>query len=97
MERVSFHPLARRELLDAAFFYERESGGLGSAFLDEVEHCIRTIQEFPEAGTLVASAVRRRLLRRFPYALLYSIKANSIRVLAVMNMKRRPLYWVGRE
>jgi hypothetical protein len=34
---------------------------------------------------------------RFPYAVLYSIKPDRIRVLAVMNQKRRPMYWVGRE
>ncbi|MEW6542829.1 MAG: type II toxin-antitoxin system RelE/ParE family toxin [Nitrospirota bacterium] len=97
MERVSFHRLARHELLDAAFFYDVESPGLGSAFLDEVGHCSRTILEFPEAGPLMTGTVRRRLVRRFPYALLYSIKADRIRVLAVMNLKRRPMYWVGRE
>ncbi len=33
----------------------------------------------------------------FPYALLYKIKPSGIRILAVMNLKRRPTYWVGRE
>jgi hypothetical protein len=37
------------------------------------------------------------LIRRFPYALLYSVGSGNIRVLAVMNLKRRPMYWVGRE
>jgi hypothetical protein len=41
--------------------------------------------------------VRRRLLRRFPYALLYKIKPDSIRILAVMNLRRRPSYWLGRD
>ena len=46
---------------------------------------------------VLVGAVRRRLLRRFPYALLYKIKPDGIRVLAVMNLKRRPTYWIGRE
>ena len=33
----------------------------------------------------------------FPYALLYTVKPDGIRILAVMNLKRRPAYWVGRE
>ena len=36
-------------------------------------------------------------VRRFPYAVLYSIRPGWIRVLAVMNRKRRPTYWVGRD
>ena len=97
MERVSFHRLARREFNEAAQFYDLESPGLGSAFLNEVERSTRAILEHPEAGQLIIGAVRRRLVRRFPYAILYAIKPNRIRVLAVMNLKRRPMYWVGRE
>ena len=97
MERVSYHRLARRELNEAAQFYDSESPGLGLAFLDEIERCTKTIVNFPEAGPLIVGTIRRRLVLRFPYALLYSIKQDRLRVLAVMNLKRRPLYWVGRE
>ena len=97
MERVSYHRLARRELNEAAQYYESESSGLGAAFLDEVEHCTQAIANFPEAGPLITEAIHRRLLLWFPYALLYTIKSDRVRVLAVMNLKRRPMYWVGRE
>jgi plasmid stabilization system protein ParE len=97
MRRSEFHRLARRELNDSAQYYEMESPGLGAAFLDEVERCLEIIADHPEAGAIVLGSVRRRLLRRFPYALLYSIKDDGIRVLAVMNLKRRPTYWVGRQ
>jgi len=70
---------------------------LGFAFLDEVEHCLEGVADHPEAGRMLAGSVRRRLLRRFPYALLYTARAEGIRILAVMNLKRRPNYWVGRE
>ena len=97
MRRSEFHRLAKRELNDSAQYYEMESPGLGAAFLDEVERCLEIIADHPEAGAIVLGSVRRRLLRRFPYALLYSIKDDGIRVLAVMNLKRRPTYWVGRQ
>ena len=97
MERVSFHRLAQRELDDAIQFYDTETLGLGTAFLNEVERCTQAIQTYPEAGQLIIGAIRRRLIRRFPYAVLYSINSNSIRVLAVMNLKRRPMYWAGRS
>ena len=70
---------------------------LGSSFLREVDRCLRAIEKHPEAGLILLGSVRRRLLRRFPYALLYTVKPDSIRILAVMNLKRRPTYWVGRE
>jgi plasmid stabilization system protein ParE len=92
-----FHRLAELELNEAIEYYELERPGLGAAFLNEVERCVRSISEHPEAGPVIRADVRRRLLRRFPYGLLYSVKSDGIRILAVMNLKRRPSYWVGRE
>lgn len=94
---AEFHRLAERELNEAAQYYELESPGLGSSFLKEVGRCLQSIADHPEAGTILRGSVRRRLLRRFPYALLYTIKPSAIRVVAVMNLKRRPTCWVGRE
>ena len=97
MDRPEFHRLADRELNEAARYYDLENLGLGASFLKEVERCLRSIEDQPESGVILRGSVRRRLLRRFPYALLYKIKPSSIRILAVMNLKRRPTYWVGRE
>jgi plasmid stabilization system protein ParE len=97
MDRPEFHRLADRELNEAAQYYDREEPGLGSSFLQEVDRCLQSIAAHPEAGGIVRGSVRRRLLRRFPYALLYKIKPSGIRILAVMNLKRRPTYWVERE
>lgn len=93
---VSFHLLAERELNDAAQYYELKSPGLGAAFLTEVESCCDAILAHPEAGHCVFGSVRRRLVRRFPYAVIYTIRPSVVRVLAVMNLKRRPAYWAGR-
>jgi plasmid stabilization system protein ParE len=93
---VSFHPLAEREPNDAAQCYESNGAGLGAAFLTEVQRSWDGIVEYPGAGLVMTGSVRRRLIRRFPYALLYRIREDQVRILAVMNLKRRPGYWVGR-
>ena len=95
MGRPEFHRLADRELNEAAQYFDLENPGLGSSFLKEVDRCLRSIEDHPEAGVIFRGSVRRRLLRRFPYALLYKIRPSSIRILAVMNLKRRPTYWVA--
>lgn len=97
MERVSFHRLAERELNEAASYYEGQKVGLGARFLAEVVRCIELLVEHPEAGPVILAPVRRRLVRRFPYGILYTVKPEGVRILAVMNLKRRPLYWVGRS
>jgi len=95
--RISFHRLAERELNDAALFYERESRGLGIKFLDEINRVIKAILKNPSAGERIRGQIRRRLLRKFPYGILYSLREDQIRVLAIMNLRRRPLYWVERS
>jgi len=89
--------MAERELNEAASYYSSESPALGAAFLTEIQRCIQSILDYPEAGPVLLGSVRRRLARRFPYAVLYSVKPAEIRILAVMHMRRRPMYWAGRE
>ena len=95
--RLTFHRFAELELNDAARYYERESEGLGRVFLDAAERTAAEILEYPEAGTVLRGAVRRRLVRGFPYGLLYAVMPDEVRILAVMNLKRRPFYWQGRS
>ena len=71
---VSFHRLAELELNEAATYYELEKPGLGARFLTEVDRCVESLVKNPRAGGIVLGDVRRRLIRRFPYALLYTIR-----------------------
>ena len=78
MKRIAFHELAERELNDAALYYEQERAGLGVKFLDEVERVIGSIIQNPHAGKQVLGRVRRRIFRKFPYGILYSVNADGI-------------------
>lgn len=93
----SFAPEAREELLETILYYESESQGLGTAFLAAVQKGIDQLLAFPESAPVLYGKVRRKPLRRFPYSLLYSIPGQEIRILAVMNQKRKPMYWWGRK
>lgn len=93
---VRFHRLAEIELTEAAQYYESEHPGLGAAFLSEAERTVAAVVQSPDVGQLVQGVIRRRLLHRFPYGLIYSVHESEIRVLAIMNLHRRPNYWVGR-
>lgn len=95
--RLSFHPLTEEELNEAALYYETVSSGLGNAFIDEAERTVQQILGHPKAAPEVRRGVRRKLMRKFPYGVLYSIRGDVIRILAIMNLKRRPFYWRGRR
>ncbi|MDP2208100.1 MAG: type II toxin-antitoxin system RelE/ParE family toxin [Bacteroidota bacterium] len=55
------------------------------------------IAEHPQAWSVERGDVRKCLLHKFPYKLLYSIEEDHIFVLAVAHQHRRPNYWVERN
>jgi len=93
----SIHEIADIELKEAANYYESKVTGLGFAFLDEVERVVNLIRDNPESAPRIYKIVRRKLLRGFPYSIMYSIVDDSIRILAIANQKRRPFYWRDRQ
>jgi plasmid stabilization system protein ParE len=96
MKRARFLEPAERELEKAAGYYEDQASGLGSDFLDRVAAALADIAQFPQRWPVVRGAMRRRLIRRFPYALLYDVDGDEVVILAVMHLRRRPEYWSKR-
>ncbi|MXW37058.1 MAG: type II toxin-antitoxin system RelE/ParE family toxin [Acidobacteria bacterium] len=70
---------------------------MGSLFLAAVETCAESVRAFPDAGRVVREEIRRQLAGGFPYAVLYRVTGDHLRVLATMHTKRRPTYWAGRQ
>ncbi len=87
---------AELEMLEAALHYETQVEGLGTAFLAKVESAVRDIAERPEAWPSVGNGICKRLLYRFPYAVLYRTDPMEIVIVAVMHQRRRPGYWLDR-
>jgi hypothetical protein len=87
---------AEVEIGEAADYYDIQSPGLGSAFLDEVDRALAGIKQFSESSPIIRGHFRRRPLIKFPYSLIYSIKNNRIQILAVAHQKKRPFYWQNR-
>lgn len=97
MMRVIFSKYAKQELEDAIHYYELEYSGLGKRFKEEVRRATLRIAEYPEAWSVERGEVRKCLLHKFPYKLLYSIEEYLIFVIAVAHQHRKPDYWVERN
>lgn len=88
-----FHPEAEQEFIEAAAFYEQNVTGLGERLGKEVRRAIERLMEYPQIGSLIDADLRRLLLTRFPYFLIYSSTSDLLRVVAVAHVHRRPGYW----
>ena len=94
VRKVTLHPAADAELVEAVRYYEEEEEGLGERFEAEVMRCVRLIQRAPEAAPVVRPmGLRRKVLQRFPYSLIYAVEPDRIRIVAIAHQRRRPDYW----
>ena len=97
MKLLFVHEVAEIEINEASDFYDLESPGLGTVFINEIQENFEKILEFPEASELIRDRVRKKTLIKFPYSLIYSVRKDEIRILAVAHQKRRPFYWRRRR
>ena len=93
---VIFLEEAEQEFLEAALYYENQAKGLGEKLMSDVYQTIERIVDFPYNAQNLTEDVRRKLLKHYPFGVLYRIDNNEILIVAVMNLKRKPLYWLNR-
>lgn len=91
---IIFSSLALQELLDAEEFYNFELAGLGNRFKEEIKKAVLRIAEYPDAWSIEHGNIRKCLLHKFPYKILYSVNKETILVIAIAHQHRKPDYWV---
>jgi hypothetical protein len=94
--KFQFYPEADAEFNREIEYYEQCQSGLGLDFAEEVYAAIARIIEYPDVWTPISVNTRRCLTNRFPYGIIYRIKNNSLHIIAVANLHRRPDYWTER-
>jgi mRNA-degrading endonuclease RelE of RelBE toxin-antitoxin system len=88
--------IARQEFDEAKEFYEVEQQGLGALFENRIKHSLLRIQQYPHAWPAERKEIRRYIVHRFPYKILYSIQKDTIVVLTFAHLHREPDYWIDR-
>lgn len=95
-----FHPAAREELDAAGERYDEQLPGLSLEFFDAVEDAISLIVERPvawqKADTIAGREIRRFVMRRFPFAVVYYVDDDIVRIVAVAHGRQKPGYWRSR-
>jgi len=92
----SFHPEAEAEFAQAIEYYEACGTGLGYDFSVEVYSAIERIMAYPKAWPMIEEEIRRSLVRRFPYGVLYAEGDDTLFIVALMHLHRDPDYWKHR-
>jgi len=94
--RFRFHPDAEIEFMEAIDYYERIDSGLGLDFAIDVHEAISRAYTYSNSWARIQGDIRRSLVDRFPFGILYEKKDGMLYILAVMHLHREPNYCVDR-
>jgi len=93
---IVFRVEAQTEFDEAFDWYEQQQAELGVDFLMCVAEVLEHIESMPEAYEVVFEGIRRAVVRKFPFLILYKVEPNYVVVLAVFHSKRDPQMWQDR-
>lgn len=93
--KVALRPDAEADVRAAVEYYDAAETDLRDGFIDELDRLLLRLSEFPRSAQRVQGfdAVRRALLRRFPFAVFYAEEEDQIVVLRVTHTARSTETW----
>jgi plasmid stabilization system protein ParE len=93
--RIEFLDDAKDDLITGFHFYEEQSPGLGSYFLDSLFADIDSLLLYAGSHRVVYGS-HRCIASRFPFAIYYRVENEIILVTAVIDCRRNPT-WIRRR
>ena len=86
---------AELDLLKARDWYDTQRFGLGNEFMFAVDACFANVEAMPDAFVVVHGKVRRALLKKFPYVVLFRVSAEEILIVGCLHTSRDRSSWQG--
>ena len=96
MIKPRFLPAAEAELLKEVAYYSKVRDGLGIRFEHAVESAVKNAVSNPSGGVPSPKDTRCRLVKGFPFSVVFRASDTQILVVAVMHHRRAPGYWADR-
>lgn len=93
---VRLLPEARAEYDAAADWDELQQAGLGVDFVARVRQVFTRIAANPKLHAKVYQEVRKAVVARFPYVVLYQEEPGEVLVISVFHTSRDPKDWQSR-
>ncbi|MFI4862497.1 MAG: type II toxin-antitoxin system RelE/ParE family toxin [Phycisphaerales bacterium JB063] len=89
---------ARVEYLAALRHYLTIDARLAADFADRVDRSVESILVNRAVASAYLAGTRRKLLGRFPFAIVYRVRSSEcvVEIVALVHLRRRPGYWLGR-
>ena len=97
MLNIELSPAAQIEFNEAADWYGAEDPDLKVRFIEEINSTLNLVQLSPSSFPIThGTAVRRAVVRKFPYLIMFAVQAERILVYSIFHTSRNPVVWKGR-
>lgn len=94
--RIIFSSGANADIHSTVLWYDRIDPNLAFNFIWETSLTLRRIARFPYQFPLIVGVFRRAGLKRFRYAIYYSVGKEEVVVKAVVHQRRADSVWKDR-
>jgi plasmid stabilization system protein ParE len=88
--RLVFRPEAEEEIAASAEWYELRRAELAAEFLRALDAAVASVTRSPLRFPELHPGMRRCLLRRFPYSLIYSVSSEEIVIISCTHWRQNP-------
>lgn len=90
---IDLLPGAHEDFNQSFNWYASKSPGIAERFAHSIDTALSEIAADPERFAKIDDRHRERLVRKFPFRIIYRILANSVLIVAFAHAKRQPDYW----
>ena len=80
----------------AVRWYSASSPYAAAGFKREIAEAMQSVLRHPERGRQIEGGMRRVVLRRFPFSIIYRVQGEEILIIALAHASRLPAYWATR-
>ncbi|MCF6360367.1 MAG: type II toxin-antitoxin system RelE/ParE family toxin [Cyclobacteriaceae bacterium] len=93
---IEFIKEAKLDVSEGFNWYDTKVSGLGSKFLESISNSISFLEKNSYQYQLQYGKIRKVMLTKFPYQIIYFINKRKIIVLGVIHSSRDPTIWENR-
>lgn len=93
---LELHELAEVELWNAVDYYDEKRQRLGKEFARELQTFMKTVRDSPFRFPILKENIRRCVLKKFPYVIIFEVREETIFVLSILHTSRKPDTWEER-
>ena len=94
--KIKFQEHSKYDFDEAKHYYKTQEENLYKKFKYDLEQSLNRILSFPNLYPNIDTNIKKCVLNKFPYTILYTIKNDTIYILAIANHHKNPKEYKNR-